>query len=103
VANLLDALAGTAFRYAASEGVTVVAESNLTPSPVTLFDARDTAPSLLDVLGVRVHVVAKTQDGKTLAEYGEPVSFNPALALIYGAVLVLGVVAFGVAVSLMLR
>lgn len=102
MASILDSLTSRAFEVAAAQGVTVVAESNVSP-PVTLFDARDSSPSLLDLLGVKLHVVAKTQDGKTLAEYGEPVSFNPFLALLYGAVLVLGVIAVGATVSRALR
>lgn len=103
MADLLASLSQQAFRVAAREGVTVTASSNVSPSPVTLYDARDSTPSLLDVLGIRVHVVAQTADGKVLAEYGEPVQFSPLLAVIYGAVIVLGVVAFGATVSRLLR
>lgn len=93
MANFLDTLTEKAFDVAAREGVTVVAESNILPSSVTLYDARDTSPSLLDALGIRTHVVARTDDGRVLAEYGEPVSFNPLLALLYGSVVVLGFLA----------
>ena len=87
-------LVDTLTTLAAQSGVQVIAESNVTPAFV-LYDARDNSPSLLDAIGVRTHLVVRTADGKTLAEYGtsEPKDYVLAgvlVALIVTAVTLIG-------------
>jgi len=60
-------------------GVTVDVESNVTP-PIRAYDSRDTGPSLLAVLGVKTRLVVRSVDGRPIAEYGEPLRPNYALA-----------------------
>jgi hypothetical protein len=100
--DLLAALAQSAYSAAQNSGVRVTLETNITP-PATIYDAADTRPSVLDMLGIKAYVKVATSDGRPLAEFGEPVAFNPFLAVAYATVLVLGVVAFGAVVSRVLR
>lgn len=94
---LSDYLYSAASDVAARSGVTITAESNVTP-PVVLYDAASTAPSLLDALGIQTHIVAKTANGTVLASYGSPVQRNYPLMLVYGFAIVAVAAFLGVAV-----
>jgi hypothetical protein len=97
-----EALASSTFRAAQRAGVRVTVETNVTP-PMVLYDVADTGPSILDVLGIKSHVTVTTSEGKELAEFGAPVERNVFLMAAYGAVIVLGLIAFGAMVSRVLR
>ena len=84
----------TLYSLAAQSGVQVIAESNVSP-PIVLFDASDTSPTLLDLLGIRPHVTVKTSDGKVLAEYGHAEPRNYLLVALLLAGLFVGVTVVG--------
>lgn len=68
---LLAAATSRAELEARQRGVRVVAKTSITPS-LTVYDAQATSPGLLELLGIKTHVVAVTDDGAVVAELGEP-------------------------------
>lgn len=82
----MDILANLATQAASR----VVVKTSITPETV-IFDARDTSPSLLDVLGVKANVRVYAANGSLLFEYGEPAPTDAIRAAIYyGAAALVG-------------
>lgn len=79
---LLAAIAGRAELEAQQRGLRVIAKTSITPA-LTVYDARDTAPGLLERLGIKTHVVAVTADGVVVTELGEPAPTDVALAVVF--------------------
>jgi len=89
-------------RIASQGGVTVTVSSNVTPR-VVVYDARSTEPTLLDLLGIKTHIVARTSDGRILAEYGVPVAPDYVLAALLITGLFLAVTVVGGTVVRLLK
>lgn len=83
-------------------GVTVDVESNVTP-PIRAFDSSDTGPSILDLLGVKTRLVVRSVDGRPIAEYGEPLRTNYALAGFLVLVGVAALIVLGAGVGRLIR
>lgn len=85
-----DLIAGIASRVAETQGLRLVAGSNVTPE-ITLYDSADTGASLLDLLGVRTYARIEDRSGRVVAAYGNTEPINLALAAIFW-----GAAAFGI-------
>jgi hypothetical protein len=101
VSSLGDALLSVAgvraLEVARARGLRVIAKTSITPA-VTVYDARDTAPGFLELLGIRTHIVAVDENGLVVAELGEPAPTDPAKAvLMWGALALLGAVVVALA------
>jgi hypothetical protein len=68
---LLEAVGSKALETARARGLRVVVKTSITPA-VTVYDARDVAPGVLEALGVKTHVIAIDDAGRVVAELGEP-------------------------------
>lgn len=87
---LYTAVARRAELEARSRGLRVIVKTSITP-PATVYNARDTAPGLLELLGVKTHVVAVDDAGAVVAELGEPAPTDyVTAAVIWTTVAVLG-------------
>lgn len=87
---LLTAATSRAELAARERGLRVVVKTSITPA-VTVYDARDTAPGLLEALGIKTHIVAVTADGVVVSELGEPAPTELGKAAVYfGTLAILG-------------
>jgi hypothetical protein len=77
-----DLIASLISDVSKSQGIRLVAGSNITPE-FTLYDASDTSQSLLDTLGIRSYARVIDKNGNVLASYGDGQSFNLVLAAAY--------------------
>lgn len=100
--SVVDTIADRAFAVAASRGVQVRLKTNVSPE-VVLYDAAETSPTLLEALGFRASLRLVDRDGKTLTTIGEPVSFNPVLAVAYGAAIFFAVTLIGATLARLTR
>ena len=82
---LLEAAGSRALDAARARGLRVVVKTSITPA-VTVYDARDVAPGVLELLGVKTHVVAVDAAGHVVAELGEPAPTDYATAAAIWAV-----------------
>lgn len=79
---LLEAAGSRALQEAQARGLRVIVKTSITPATV-VYDARDTAPGWLELLGVKTTVVAVDAAGRVVAELGEPAPTNYALAVAF--------------------
>ncbi|SRR5258706_15112875 len=89
-------------RALGSAGVTVDVESNVLPT-LRVYDAAATGPSWLDTLGIQTRFVVRTADGRTLTQYGEPVTTDYVLAAVLAVVGLSALVLLGAATARLLR
>lgn len=92
-----DALATRAQQEIERRGLVVTVQTNVLP-PITLYDARDESASLLELLGIQTYAEARDDSGAVLFSYGTPPRFNPALAMLLGIGLFVGVTIAGGAI-----
>ena len=79
---LLEAAGSRALAEAHARGLRVVVKTSISPA-VTVYDARDTAPGWLELLGVSTSIVAVDAAGRVVAELGEPAPTNYPLAVAF--------------------
>ncbi len=77
-----DLIAGIVGRVAESQGLRLVAGSNITPE-ITVYDSADMSPSLLDMLGIRTYARVEDKNGNVIASYGQTEPLNLLYALAY--------------------
>lgn len=86
-----DLIASLASRVAESQGLRLVAGSNITPE-VTLYDS-SAQGSLLNALGIVPYARLEDRNGNVIASYGEPQPINLLLAVAYWGLIAAGIVA----------
>ena len=86
-----DLIGSLVSRVATSQGIRLVAGSNITPE-ITLYDA-SAQGSLLDTLGIVAYGRVEDKNGNVLASYGQTQPLNLLLAVAYWGLIGVALVA----------